>query len=342
MTTLQRPSRPHHGAAASASLSSIDDWQSTPAAPAQQQQQQPQGPASSGVAEGLNLPADLDSPGPSMSLDAVDQALGQVQGQGQGRGQGQGQGQGFLWPPEQQQPRQQQGRHHSQAQAQQPIVNAVVCGALMHGYEQAGMWAEAVGVLSRARALGVEPNTVMFNTAIAAAGKAGQLQVCEQLFAMVTQPDLVTFETMINAYGYSGQPGPAERVYQSMLHAGFTRPRDYAYCGLIAAYTLAGDIDRALAVRQRARRAGGGEQLSLCVYNALLAACRRGQRAEAALSLLAEMKRQGLEPDAVTSQLMSEVGRQGVQSVEREQAALAAISAAMAAAGGLLIQRGLF
>lgn len=47
----------------------------------------------------------------------------------------------------------------------------------------------------------------------------------------------------------------AEATLRRMLRAGF-RPRDYAYCGLIAAYSLAGDTDRALGVRRRVRQVG--------------------------------------------------------------------------------------
>ncbi len=57
------------------------------------------------------------------------------------------------------------------------VVNEVVCGALMLAYERAGKWAEAVAVLVRASHLGITPNNVMYNTAISAAGKAGQLEV---------------------------------------------------------------------------------------------------------------------------------------------------------------------
>ncbi len=51
------------------------------------------------------------------------------------------------------------------------VLNEVVCGALMLAYERAGRWQDAVGVLQRARSLGLRPNTVMLNTAISAAGK---------------------------------------------------------------------------------------------------------------------------------------------------------------------------
>lgn len=85
-----------------------------------------------------------------------------------------------------------------------------------------------------------------------------------------------------------------------------------------------------------------GARLTIHVYNALLAACERGGYSETALKLLASMKDDGLEPNGVTNNLMSAVGRRGVQSVEGQQAALAAISAAVAAAGGILMSRGMF
>lgn len=126
-----------------------------------------------------------------------------------------------------------------------PLMNEFVCGALMLAYERAGMWAEAVSVIGRSRALGLRPNTIMFNTGISAAGKAGQLDVAERLFAMVTQPDAITHETLVASYGMCGRPEEAEAAMQRMRQAGF-RPRCYAYCGLIAAHSLTGDFDSAL------------------------------------------------------------------------------------------------
>lgn len=197
-----------------------------------------------------------------------------------------------------------------------------------------------------------------------------------------------------------------------MQLAGY-RPRDFAYCGLIAAYSLAGQHDRALSVRGRARTEG--LQPSVHVYNASLAVCERVGNVELALELLQCMHKevgaeskphvlllccicccffrnilctcvmslwlvgcalslwakvacsrqgdlhsiiaihlthsfspplvvslQGVEPNFVTHQLMTVLGRQGVQSVEQQQLAAATLSAICAAAGSLLIKIGLF
>jgi pentatricopeptide repeat protein len=90
----------------------------------------------------------------------------------------------------------------------------------------------------------------MYNTAISAAGKAGQLEVAVSLFSELSEPDAVSFETMIAAYGMCGYVAKAEAMMRAMRGKGY-RPRDYAYCGLIAAYSLSGDWQSALNIRAR-------------------------------------------------------------------------------------------
>lgn len=221
-------------------------------------------------------------------------------------------------------------------------VNEVVCGALMLAYERAGKWQEAVGVLRRARMMGIPPNTVMFNTAISAAGKAGQTAIAEEIFqdaSSVHCYDAVSFETMIAAYGMVGNPTKAEATFRAMRFEGH-RPRDYAYCGLIAAHSLAGDWQAALNVRTRMRK--DNVRLSVHAYNALIAACDRAGQYERALDLIRSMKRDGVDSNGVTAQLMTSIGRKGAASVETQQLTAAALSAAMAAAGTLLIRSGVF
>ncbi len=78
------------------------------------------------------------------------------------------------------------------------------------------------------------------------------------------------------------------------------------------------------------------------IYNALIAACERAGQFERALELLRTLKREGLEPNGVTLQLMGSIGQKGVQSVEGQQLTAAALSAAVAAAGTLLMRTGVF
>ena len=125
------------------------------------------------------------------------------------------------------------------------LINEVVCGALMLSYERAGMWTEAVSVIGRAQALGLRPNTVMFNTAISAAGKAGKLDLVARLYSFVPEPCAITHETMIASYGMCGEPEKAESILEKMIGLGH-KPRCYAWCGLIAGYSLTGSFDLAL------------------------------------------------------------------------------------------------
>ena len=97
---------------------------------------------------------------------------------------------------------------------------------------------QALGVLRRAKHMGIEPNTIMYNTAMSALAKSGHADTAEMLFGDIPEPDSVSYETLIAAYGMAGEPAKAESVMTAMEGAGYS-PRDYAYCGLIAAYRWA-------------------------------------------------------------------------------------------------------
>lgn len=218
-------------------------------------------------------------------------------------------------------------------------VNEVVCGAMMHAFERSGRWEEALRMLERARRMGIQPNTIMFNTAISALGKAGQWQLAEAVFRQIPHADAVSCETLIAAYGISGEADKAERMFHAMLERSF-QPRDYSYCGLIAAHSMNGDWRAALRIRHRMRRAGLTPTIH--VYNALIAACERVGQWDQAMELYREMKREGLEANVVTSSLLTSVGRKGVAAIEEQQAAAAALSAAVAAAGTIMMRSGIF
>jgi pentatricopeptide repeat protein len=137
----------------------------------------------------------------------------------------------------------------------------------------------------------------------------------------------------------SAAASAAEAAFAAMAAAG-VRAREYAYCGLVAAHSLAGDAPEALRVRARMQRAGGRPGVHL--YNALIAACERGGLYERALDLLRSMRRDGVAGNALTAQLAANVGRKGAATVESQQLTAAALSAAMAAAGTLLMRTGMF
>ena len=93
-------------------------------------------------------------------------------------------------------------------------------------------------MLERSRFLGIRPNTVMYNTALSALGKAGRVDAAAALFRDIPQPDSISHETMVAAYGMAGRAAEAEQALGAMLRSNFT-PRDFAYCGLIQGYRSA-------------------------------------------------------------------------------------------------------
>lgn len=218
-------------------------------------------------------------------------------------------------------------------------LNEVVCGALMLAYERAGKWQEAVGVLDRSRAVGIVPNTIMINTALSALGKAGQADAAQLLFDSHLSPDVVTYETLIAAHGMIGDAGAAESTFSAMVTAGHL-PRDYAYCGLIAAYGFRCDWRAANKVLDRMKATG--IKPTVHIYNALVAACDHAGQYEKAIKLVDEMKAMNIEPNSVTKVLMDSVCKEGVRAVESQQALAAALSAAVGAAGAVMIRAGIF
>lgn len=88
------------------------------------------------------------------------------------------------------------------------------------------------------------------------------------------------------------------------------------------------------------RRAGATPTVH--VYNALIAACERAQQFEAGLELMKNMRQDKLEPNHVTMQLMQGLGSKGIAAVEKQQVAAAALSAAVAAAGTLVMRTGIW
>jgi len=221
-------------------------------------------------------------------------------------------------------------------------LNEVVCGAFMAALERAGQARAAVRVLDRARALGIPPNTVMHNTALAALGRVGRWREAEALFRSLPESgrDGVTHETMVAAYGLAGEAARAEAALVGLVAAGHGPPRDYAWVALIAGHSVSGDWRAALGVQ--ARMAASGVAPTVHVFNALLAACERAGRWETAVAVQAGMASTGVAGDSLTARLLAAVGRGGVSAVEDQQLAAAALSAALAAAGGLIMRAGFF
>eukprot|EP00890_Picochlorum_soloecismus_P006443 jgi/Picsp_1/67/NSC_00067-R1_pentatricopeptide repeat-containing protein len=218
-------------------------------------------------------------------------------------------------------------------------LNVVVCGAMMYAYEKSGCWEKSLEFLDRCGSLGITPNTILYNTALSALAKNGQVVKAQNLFSLIQCPDNVTYETMIACYGLAGMPREAESMLKEMMDNGF-RPRDYALCGLVAGWSTFGSVNKALNVANRAHELG--VKPSVHLYNALIACCDRFQKYEKAVAFLEEMRRLNIQGNAITHNLAISVCTEGLRNVESQQAAFTAISAAVVAAGTAMIRAGIF
>ncbi len=108
----------------------------------------------------------------------------------------------------------------------------------------------------------------------------------------------------------------------------------------VSAHSLSGDWRAALDVRRR--MAAAGAPPSVHVYNALIAAAERAGQFDAGLALHAAMAADGVAADSMTAQLLAGLGRAGAAYIGGQQAAVTALSAAVAAAGSVLIHNGAF
>ena len=142
---------------------------------------------------------------------------------------------------------------------------------------------------------------------------------------------------MITAYGAGGRVREAELMLRNMLELG-ELPQDYAFCGIIAAYRLSDRPRGAFQVRSRMQALGVAPTVH--VYNELLMTCERHSLWDKALLMSNVMKKDGVEPNTITQDLLSTISEKGVRSVEEQQAAAAAWSAAATFAGAFLVTRG--
>ncbi len=222
------------------------------------------------------------------------------------------------------------------------VLNDVIYGSMMYAYERSGCWKQALEVLSlctASRDISLDTNNIIRNTALSALAKNGQMTAAEGVYADIKHPDQVTYETMIAGYGVAGNAEKAEHFF-SLLEKEGMAPHDYAFCGLVAGYSIQGKFHKAVDVYHRARQAGLTPTVHL--YNALIACCDRFHKYEKAIAFLQEMKDKNIRGNAMTDSLRVTICTEGVRSVESQQAAITAISAAVAAAGSIMIRAGVF
>eukprot|EP00884_Botryococcus_braunii_P018227 jgi/Botrbrau1/5088/Bobra.37_1s0050.1 len=218
-------------------------------------------------------------------------------------------------------------------------LNEVVCGLMMQIYGRSGDWMSAVGMLDRARAVGITPNTIMYNTALYALVRAGRFDDVESLFQTIPQKDVATYQTAMLASAARGNYEKTEKYFSLLRAAGFV-PQDYAFCALIVAYSMGGDCTSAWKVRDRMVKLN--HRPTVFVYNQLLLALERAKWYPMALNVYDFMREENIKPNEDSIQLFQVMGQGGVTAVQNQQMTLAALSACLAAAGSAAMKAGLW
>eukprot|EP00889_Picochlorum_renovo_P000281 jgi/Picre1/27311/NNA_000280.t1 len=166
-------------------------------------------------------------------------------------------------------------------------------------------------------ALIADNDTIIYNTALSALAKNGQMTTAEDVYADIKCPDQVTYETMIAGYGIAGNAQKAEYFFSLLEQEGMS--------------------PQIMRISTTSRLEANSH-----LYNALIACCDRFHKYEKAIAFLQEMKDKNIKGNSMTQSLKVTICTAGVRSVESQQAAITAISAAVAAAGSIMIRAGVF
>ncbi|CBN76149.1 conserved unknown protein [Ectocarpus siliculosus] len=156
--------------------------------------------------------------------------------------------------------------------------------AVLSACSKAGRWGSALSVLREMDRAGVTPETVAFNTVLAA------------------------FEHRAHSGGSSSGGGAAKReaprwpmaleLLADMERRG-VEPDVVTYNSLINVLRWGGQRDRALEILDgmNAKGGAGGVRPDVITYNSAIAACASGGESKKASQLIGEMRRKGLKPD---------------------------------------------
>ena len=230
--------------------------------------------------------------------------------------------------------------------------------AVLAAYEKCEQWERAVAFLARLReaseananaaARGSQDDALLreihYNIALSACGKCGRWREAEALFEEMrsnprTPPSAVTYGTLISAYGRGGEEDRARARFAEMRARGFA-PDDYAFVGLMQAPASRGDVARCAEI-EREMRAVYALEPTVHVYNELIRAAEAGRQYETAVEWFQTMRERGVEPNATTRELLTRVGKKGVEFYEDQTraASFATLVAGLVGVAGMMAGR---
>ncbi|CAM9165858.1 unnamed protein product [Ectocarpus sp. 13 AM-2016] len=193
--------------------------------------------------------------------------------------------------------------------------------AVLSACSKAGRWGSALSVLREMDRAGVTPETVAFNTVLAAfehrahsggsssGGGAAKrepprwpmaLELLADMERRGVEPDVVTYNSLINVLRWGGQRDRALEILDGMNAkggAGGVRPDVITYNSAIAACASGGEWKKATQLIGEMRRKGlKPDRYS---YTSAIHACSKAGKPEEALRLLRAMEASNVVPDVI-------------------------------------------
>jgi pentatricopeptide repeat protein len=214
--------------------------------------------------------------------------------------------------------------------------------AMLSAYEKCGEWRRAVSLLQQLREAGSPPET-HYNVAMSACGKAGEWREAETLLALMREdgatPSSVTFSVLIAAYGRGDREDKANISFKEMLDAGL-KPDDYTFVGLMLAPATRGDLATCMEIKRFMKNKHGVEP-TVHVWNECVRAADACAAYETAVDIYQDMVKAGVEPNATTRELLTRVGKNGVEYYEdkRIAASFGTLVASLVGVAGMMAGR---
>lgn len=179
-------------------------------------------------------------------------------------------------------------------------------GNMIRSYASRHEGREAVELLDKMRAQGMEPDTFTYNAVFSACCAGGKdLDLCEQLFSTMKSlsagVDAITYNTLLKSYVQAKRLDKAFRLVNEMESEAFS-PTEVTFGTLLDACINDGSMDRAQEVFQKMKAANC--EMNTVLYTTMIKGFVKMNKLDEVLFTFKEMQSQGVEADGVTYSLV--------------------------------------
>ncbi|PON91148.1 Pentatricopeptide repeat [Trema orientale] len=181
-------------------------------------------------------------------------------------------------------------------------TDAIIYYSLISGLSQAGRMDDASMVVSKLKEAGFGMDIISYNVLISRFCKKNKLdkayEMLKEMEEAEIKPDTATYNILISHLSKTGSLGTAHRVLRKMLSEGLV-PTVVTYGTLIHGYCLTDNIKEAMKLFRKMTFVSKVPPNTV-IYNILIDALCKGNEVQKALSLMDDMKAQGVKPNTTT------------------------------------------